>query len=278
VRWSSPGSIPGCDLSAGAGNHKKRKNIEEQSPDVKRTGSKQGAAVNGTSPRTITPEQLLGPLTELERKFVPKKLDVAGRLRLPLLHPRVAIVGTRQPSDEGRELASAIASQLAQKGVITVSGLARGVDTAVHTATIESFGSTIAVLGTPLSRVYPSENTELQRRIMLDHLAVSEFPEGEPVHPSNFVKRNRTMALIADASIIIESGDTGGSLSQGWETLRLGRPLFVHDREFEKSTLKWPREMSRYGAIRFREASDILDLIPTASPSLELAVLTLEAA
>jgi DNA processing protein len=234
--------------------------------------------VNETSPRAITPEQLLGPLTDLERRYVPKTLNVAGRLRLPLLHPRVAIVGTRSPSDEGRQLAFSIASELAQKGVITVSGLARGVDTAVHTATLESFGSTIAVLGTPLSRVYPSENTELQRRIMLDHLAVSEFPEGEPIHPSNFVKRNRTMALIADASIIIESGDTGGSLSQGWETLRLGRPLFVHDREFAKPELKWPREMSRYGAIRFREAADILDVIPSASPSLELAVLALEAA
>lgn len=234
--------------------------------------------MNGTLARSVTPEELLGPLTDLEKKYVPRVIRVAGRLRLPLLHPRVAIVGTRSPSDQGRELASRMASQLAEKGVITVSGLARGVDTEVHTATLRAFGSTIAVLGTPLSRVYPSENAELQYQIMSEQLAVSEFPEGAAVRPSNFVKRNRTMALIADASIIIESGDTGGSLSQGWETLRLGRPLFIHDREFGKSELKWPREMARYGAIRFREVTDILDQIPSASPSLDLAILALEAA
>lgn len=234
--------------------------------------------MSGPLVRSVTPDELLGPLTDLERKYVPKKVHVAGRLRLPLLHPRVAIVGTRTPSASGRDLASRTAFQLAEKGVIIVSGLARGVDTAVHEATLRAFGSTIAVLGTPLSKVYPAENAELQHQIMLDHLAVSEFPEGEAVHPANFVKRNRTMALIADASIIIESGDTGGSLSQGWETLRLGRPLFIHDREFSKPDLKWPREMSRYGAIRFSEAADILDQVPSASPSLELAILALEAA
>lgn len=233
--------------------------------------------MNQQHTKRVTPEELLGPLTNLERRFAPQELDIAGRLHLPLLHPRVAIVGTRSPSEPGRELASKIASQLAEKGVIIVSGLARGIDTEVHTATIRAFGSTIAVLGTPLSRVYPGENAELQHRIMLDHLAVSEFSEGGTVRPSNFVKRNRTMALIADASIIIESGDTGGSLSQGWETLRLGRPLFIHEREFGRSELKWPREMARYGAIRFRETTDILDQIPSASPSLELAVLALEA-
>jgi len=86
------------------------------------------------------------------------------------------------------------------------------------------------------------------------------------------------MALIADASVIIESGDTGGSLSQGWETLRLGRPLFVHDREFMKTSITWPEKMARYGAIRFKEPSDIIDLLPSAIPSPEAAILALEAA
>lgn len=228
--------------------------------------------------RTVTPRELLGPLTALEQKYAPSRLFIAGKFRLPLLHPRVAIVGTREPTDEGRMAATTVSGALAESGVTIVSGLARGVDTAVHTAAMEAEGYTVAVLGTPLSRVNPRSNAELQRRIMTDHLAVSQFAENEAILPANFVTRNRTMALIADASVIIESGETGGSLSQGWETLRLGRPLFIQDREFRKSTLTWPQKMARYGAIRFREPSDILEFLPSAVPSPESSVLALEAA
>ncbi len=234
------------------------------------------AAGGGTPFKTITPQELLGPLTALERKYAPTRLYIAGRYRLPLLHPRVAIVGTREPSEEGRKAAATIAGALAERGVTIVSGLARGVDTAAHMAAIDVAGYTIAVLGTPLSRVNPPSNAGLQRRIMLDQMAITQFSERDPVLPANFVIRNRTMALIADASVIIESGDSGGSLSQGWETLRLGRPLFVHDRIFEKPSLTWPNKMARYGAIRFREPSDILDILPNAMPGPELAVLALE--
>ena len=228
--------------------------------------------------RAVSPEELLGPLSSVELKHAPRTLFLSGRLRLPLLHPRVAIVGTRKPSDEGRSIAFAISGELAEKGVTIVSGLAKGIDTAAHTAAIDADGTTIAVLGTPLNRSYPAENAELQRRIAQSHLAVSQFPTEHAVLPGNFVIRNRTMALIADASIIVESGEGGGSLNQGWETLRLGRPLFIHDREFQKSDLEWPKKMARYGAIRFREASDILETLPSSIPSPEFAVTVLEAA
>jgi DNA processing protein len=234
--------------------------------------------LDGVTVRRVAPGELLGPLTPLELRFAPRELWVAGAFRLPLVHPRVAIVGTRSPSDAGRARATELAESLAGAGVTVVSGLARGVDTAVHTGALRSGGPTIAVIGTPLDRAYPAENHELQHRLMREHLVVSQFGEGVPVRPGNFVQRNRTMALIADASIIVESGNTGGSLSQGWETLRLGRPLFIHEAEFQKSHLTWPEEMARYGAVRFREPSDVLDLIPTYSPSLELAALALEAA
>ncbi len=234
--------------------------------------------VDGTHVRPVTPQELLGPLADQELKFAPPRLYVSGRLHMPLLHPRVAIVGTRRPSADGLQVAARLASNLAENGVMVVSGLARGIDTATHSATIEADGTTIAVLGTPLSRFYPAENADLQRLIMRDHLAVTQFPEGASVRPANFVVRNRTMALVADASVIVESGEGGGSLDQGWETLRLGRPLFVHTREFEKSGLQWPTKMARYGAIRFREPTDILDQIPTSTPSPELAVAILDTA
>jgi DNA processing protein len=236
-------------------------------------GTSEGSARAG-----VSPEGLIGPLTAIERRFAPKRLFLEGTAKLPLVHPRVAIVGTRVPSAEGGQLAREIASGLARSGVSVVSGLARGVDTAVHTSVIGAGGYTIAVLGTPLNRVYPAENNALQQEIARNHLVVSQFPEGSRVWPSNFVDRNRTMALIADASVIIESGDTGGSLSQGWETLRLGHPLFIHDREFSKTELQSPSKMAEYGAIRFREAADILEFLPTDSPRPELAILALESA
>ena len=218
----------------------------------------------------VSSERLLGALGEIEQKFAPERLFVAGKIELPLPHPRVAIIGTRTASPEGLRMASVLSATLAQEGVIIVSGLARGIDSAAHTAAIESGGRTIAVLGTPLSRTYPPENADLQSLIMRSHLAVSQFEEGRPVSRRNFVVRNRTMALIADASVIVESGEGGGSLHQGWEALRLGRPLFIHTREFAKPGLQWPREMAAYGAVEFKDAQDSLDSVP--SPWLDLAV------
>ena len=94
-------------------------------------------------------------------------------------------------------------------------------------ATIATGGRTIAVLGTPLNKTYPLKNFKLQQEIMYNHLAISQFPIGHVTQPKDFVVRNRTMALISDATIIVEVEDTSGSLHQGCETLRLGRSLYI---------------------------------------------------
>jgi DNA processing protein len=219
----------------------------------------------------VSPDELLGALSQIEQKFAPSRLNLAGPLELPLAHPRVAIIGSRTASPEGLKTASQLADTLARQGVLIVSGLARGIDTAAHNAAILAGGTTVAVLGTPLSQQYPKENASLQETIMERFLAISQFPEGDPIHRTNFILRNRTMALVADASVIVESGEGGGSLHQGWEALRLGRPLFIHAREFTKPGLEWPRTMASYGAVEFREASEILDAVPSASLGLAVA-------
>ena len=123
-------------------------------------------------------------------------------------------------------------------------------------------GRTIAVLGTPLDRTYPAKNRALQRRIMEEHLAISQYPVGHPILKGNFPRRNRTMALISDATVIAEAGETSGSLSQGWEALRLGRPLFIM-KSVAGSGLKWPADMRRYGADLLSDPDDLLDVLPT---------------
>lgn len=193
------------------------------------------------------PEDLLGPLNDVEHKHVPATLFVAGDTSLLRQNTRVAIVGSRQASAQGLARARRLAKRLCAQGIIVVSGLAAGIDTAAHHATLAAGGRTIAVLGTPLDQVYPKSNAALQHQIMREHLCVSQFPVGAPIHRHNFARRNRTMALMADATVIIEATDTSGSLGQGWEALRLGRGLFLAQSCAEDVSVSWPKKMVHYG-------------------------------
>ena len=219
---------------------------------------------------TYTLEELIGPLNDVEKKYAPKQLYVAGQLQIPLPSPRAAVIGSRKPSLKGLNAASSIAKVLAQHKVIVVSGLAEGIDSAAHKGAIAANGHTIAVLGTPLDRVYPWKNLQLQQTIMQQHLAISQFPIGYPIQPKNFVIRNRTMALISDASIIVEAGNYSGSLHQGWEALRLGRPLFIWSPLIHDHSLNWPEKMSMYGAIEFTDPEEVLDDLPSRERVLEV--------
>jgi DNA processing protein len=209
--------------------------------------------------KKLLSEDLLGPLNDVERKHAPKSLYIAGDISLCKDSLRVSIIGTRQVSDEGKKRAQSLARMLVERKIVIVSGLARGVDTCAHQTAIDFQGKTIAVLGTPLDQFYPRENESLQKEIMERHLAISQFPPGNPIERKNFVIRNRTMALISHATIIVEAGDGSGTLHQGWEALRLGRPLFLLESLAKREDLKWPREMLNYGAQVLRgENIDIL--------------------
>ena len=198
---------------------------------------------------SFTPRELLGTLTDVELKNAPPMLYLLGDETLLRSVPRVSIVGSRKASPAGLERAADYARALAEGGVIVVSGLAEGIDTAAHEATMAvEGGRTIAVLGTALDTAYPAKNRPLQERIAREHLLVSQFPIGRPIQKKQFPMRNRTMALLTDATIIVEAGESSGTLHQGWEALRLGRLLFFNESVAEDPTLKWPAEMIRYGA------------------------------
>ena len=159
----------------------------------------------------VTAEELLGPLNDVEQKNAPARLFIAGDAAILREGGRVAIVGSRKASRDGISRAKKLAKLLVERNMVVVSGLAEGIDTAAHTGTLEAGGRTIAVIGTPLDKVYPRQNAELQHRIIEEHLLVSQFPIGYPTNPANFPQRNRTMALIADATVIIEATDSSGS-------------------------------------------------------------------
>lgn len=220
--------------------------------------------------RAYFPRELLGTLNEVEQKNAPDHLWAQGDASLLRHGTRVSIVGARKASPPGLRRARKLAGELAKEGVIVVSGLAEGIDTAAHEGAMAAHGKTIAVLGTPLDRVYPQKNRDLQQRIMADHLAISAFAPGSKVYPSNFPFRNRVMALISDATVIVEASESSGTLHQGWEAIRLGRLLFILKSIVDDPTLEWPKKMLTYGAQVLTETSSITSLLPVA-PDTELA-------
>ena len=216
--------------------------------------------------RPMSVEELVGPLSEAERRHSPKTLFVSGDPGLLRGTRRVAVVGSRQASPDGLRRAARLARELVASDIVVVSGLAMGIDAAAHAAAIDAGGRTIAVLGTPLDNFSPRSNAELLATIAREHLAITEFAPGTTVQRGNFPRRNRTMALLSDATAIIEAGDSSGSISQGWEAIRLGRPLFIARSLVENPDLAWTREMLDYGAFVLASLQDVVSVLPQGPP------------
>ena len=210
---------------------------------------------------SINVKELLGRmLNDVESKVDPGTLFVKGSLEIPLQSPRVSIIGSRKASPRGIENTQKITKMLVENQAIIVSGLAEGVDTVAHKTALSMNGKTIAIIGTPLDKVYPKINYELQQELMKNHLVISQFPIGSPIARKNFVIRNKTMALVSDASIIVEAGKTSGSRYQGWETLRMGRSLFICE-SVVNDKVKWAAEMIKHGAIELADSFDPFDIL-----------------
>lgn len=188
-------------------------------------------------------------------------LFLSGDVEL-LRRPCVSVVGTREVSEDGRLRARRLARELAEHEVVIVTGLAKGVDTAALTGAIDAGGRVVAVIGTPISQAYPIENAQLQERTYREHLLISQFPAGERVFPSNFPKRNRVMAALSDASVIVEASDTSGTLHQAAECQRLGRWLFIMRSVAEDRRLKWPaRFIGKPKVAVLASTAEILDVV-----------------
>lgn len=213
-----------------------------------------GVRINGT---WDYPQRLRDAKYPLEMLYFQGKWELIDT-------PGVAVVGTREPSVDGRRRTRKIANLLVQNGYTVVSGLARGVDTEAHTAAIEAGGRTIAVIGTPLTEAYPKENKGLQEKIANEFLLISQIPilryqsQNYKINRLFFPERNVTMSALTEATIIVEAGETSGTLIQARAALEQGRKLFILDSCFQAG-LKWPFTYQERGAIRVRKFSDILE-------------------
>ncbi len=227
-----------------------------------------------TSYQQLESELLIGPLNSVESRNAPRLLNFEGRREILSTGGRLSIVGTRKPSEDALGVVWDLVGRLSAKGIVIVSGLASGIDTQAHKAAISQRGKTIAVLGTPLDEYYPRENMQLQRLIMKDHLAISQFDVGTKVQRSNFPARNRTMALISDATLIVEAFENSGTTHQGWEALRLGRPLYISSDLIRLRKLSWAIKMLDYGAHPFKldKVDDLLESLPSRVNNYDSAV------
>jgi DNA processing protein len=139
----------------------------------------------------------------------------------------VAVVGTRDASEEGRRTAAHLAGELVQRRVTVVSGLAKGIDAAAHTATLDAGGRTMAVIGTGITRTYPSQHVELARRIAATGTLVSQF--WPSMHPARwtFPRRNAVMSGISQGTVVIEASATSGAKMQARLAAQHGKQVFL---------------------------------------------------
>jgi DNA processing protein len=177
--------------------------------------------------------------------------------------PSVAVVGTRKPSAAGAERAAYLAKRLVQDNFTVVSGLAEGIDTAALRSAINADGQTIAVIGTPLGQSYPKSNADLQDRIARDFLLISPIPveryDAQTFKTNRFFfpERNKVMAALSQATIIVEASETSGTLVQAREALRQGRKLMIMKSCFERTDITWPARFEKEGAIKVDSYAEV---------------------
>jgi DNA processing protein len=183
-------------------------------------------------------------------------LYIAGDVGL-LTRPSVAIIGARSASLEAMQQARAVSEALASRGLVVLSGLAAGVDAAAHEGALRVGGATIAVIGTPLDRAYPAEHASLQERIYRDHLLVSPFPSGSRTSAWHFPARNRVIARLAVATILVDADEKSGTRHVIEECARERKTIFA--RHGLIPCLSWLRSASeRTSVIEWDSPTDIL--------------------
>lgn len=171
----------------------------------------------------------------------PPAIFVAGRLAEADARS-VAVIGSRQASEDGLAAARTLSRYLVAERFVVVSGLAAGIDTAVHTAALAAGGRTVAVIGTGLRQSYPSANAALQAELARDCAVVSQFLPDAPPAPDHFRQRNAVMSGLTRGTVIVEASERSGTRVQARLALAHGRPVFLRRSVLDHD---WAQEMSQ---------------------------------
>lgn len=180
--------------------------------------------------------------------------------------PVVAIVGTRACTAYAERVTREVATALARAGVCIASGMARGIDACAHVAALEAGGRTIAVLGTGVNVAYPAAHSALHRRIAARGLLLSEHLPGDRAHAGAFPRRNRLVAALAQATIVIEAGVKSGALITAAHALELGRTVAAVPGPIDMLQSAGSNELLRDGATFIATVADALALVGATAP------------
>ncbi|MEN9945922.1 MAG: hypothetical protein RLZZ293_308 [Pseudomonadota bacterium] len=225
---------------------------------------------NSTQRRILTLEDDLYPLELAQISNPPLILFAEGNLNL-LKRPKIAIVGTRHPTIQGRDNALQFAQNLAQSGVCIVSGLAAGIDRLAHEGALLSIngGSTIGVIGTGIDLVYPASNRDLFQRLRSgEGLIISEFNLGTPAHMQNFPRRNRVIVGLSSACLVVESAIDGGSMISANLALEMGREVLAIPGSIHNPMARGCHKLIKQGAKLVEVSNDIFEELKWFSKSL----------
>lgn len=206
--------------------------------------------------RLLTLADAAYPRTLLDLPDAPPTLFIKGDPAW-LSRPALALVGSRQATPQGLENAEAFAAELSQCGYTIVSGLAAGIDAAAHRGGLAGAGSTIAVVGTGLDRVYPASNRELAHRIAGQGVIVSEFALGSPPIAEHFPRRNRLIAALGLGCLVVEATLGSGSLITARQAADLGREVFAIPGSIHSPQSKGAHRLIKQGAKLVESAQDI---------------------
>ena len=173
----------------------------------------------------------------------------------------VAVVGARSCSSYGRAVGRMLARELAAAGVVVVSGMARGVDGVAHRGALEASGVTVAVLGCGIDRDYPAAHAELARRICQRGLVVSEYEPGVEPAPWRFPARNRIIAGLCRATVVVEARERSGALITADFALEEGREVLAVPGEITSTLSAGTNALLRIGATPVTRAADVLEAL-----------------
>jgi DNA processing protein len=219
----------------------------------------------------LTRECAAYPVLLRELDDAPLVLYVKGNMEC-LQKPQIAIVGTRNPTATGRELAEQFAFALSKAGLVVTSGLALGVDAASHQGALAAKGETIAVMGTGHNHVYPASHASLYEKITKSGAALSEFAPDTLAMPHHFPRRNRIISGLSLGVLIVEAALRSGSLITARFAAEQGREVFAIPGSIHNPLARGCHQLIQQGAKLIEKASDILEELGALSQVLPLEV------
>jgi len=193
----------------------------------------------------------------------PTTLWARGRVDLLERQPRVALVGTRSPTPYGESVATTLADFLARRGVVVVSGLARGIDASAHRAALEAGGATLAVLGSGVDRPWPAD--ELAERVAHEGCLLSEYLPGQAPRRHHFPWRNRLIAGLAQAVVVVEAAQASGSLITARWAADQGRAVFAVPGRIDQPMARGCHRLLKEGAELLDSPAELLHLLGLAT-------------